>query len=298
VTSPAFVTRFAPSPTGQLHLGHAYSAALAFDAARHAGGRFVLRIEDIDLGRSRAESEAGILRDLGWLGLSWEQPVRRQSEHLGDYEAALDRLRADGLVYRCFKTRREVTEDIARAPHSAGEGAYGAVYLGPTTPMNADEENTRLAANEPFAWRLSLKAARAQLGAGWDALMFHEEGAGPDGRTGDLKAQPELLGDAILARKDAPTSYHLAVVCDDALQGVTHVIRGEDLFHVTHLHRLLQVLLDLPTPIYRHHILITDEHGRRFAKRDKAVTLEALREAGVSPGEIRERLGLPPAPSS
>lgn len=271
---------------------------LAFDAASAVDGTFLLRIEDIDLGRSQREFETAICTDLAWLGLTWEQPVRRQSEHLSEYEAALDQLRADGLVYRCFKTRREVTEDIARAPHHSGEGAYGAVYLGPQEPMSADEEDARLAAGEPFAWRLALKAARAHLGAAWDDLSFHEEGASPKGETGDMKAQPALLGDAILARKDAPTSYHLAVVCDDALQNVSHVIRGEDLFHVTHLHRLLQALLKLPTPTYRHHALITDDEGKRFAKRDKAVTLEALREAGMTPGDVRARLGLPPALSS
>lgn len=294
MTSSAFVTRFAPSPTGLLHLGSAYSALVAFDAAREAGGRFLVRVEDIDRGRCRPAFETAMLEDLAWLGLEWETPVRRQSEHLADYAAALERLRANGLLYRCFKTRTEIAEDIARAPHQPGEGPEGAVYRGPETPMSADEEAARLAAGAPFAWRLSMTAARDRLGARWDALAFEELGAGPDGERGIIPVVPDRLGEVIVARKDAPTSYHLAVTHDDALQGVTHVIRGADLFHATHVHALLQALLDLPTPLYRHHRLITDEEGKRFAKRDQASTIRALREAGVSPSALRTRLALSP----
>jgi len=285
-----FVTRFAPSPTGLLHLGHAYSALLAFDAARTAGGRFLMRVEDIDEGRCRPEHEAAIYEDLAWLGVAWETPVRRQSEHFAEYAAAVERLRAEGLVYRCFKTRREVAEEIARAPHFAPEGPEGPAYVG--APLSPEEEAARLDAGEPFAWRLSMAAARARLGASFDDLTFTEEGAGPNGETGTVRARPEMFGDVVVARKDAGTSYHVAAVHDDALQGVTHVIRGADLFHAAHLHRLLQELLGLPVPVWRHHRLLTDETGRRFAKRDRAVTLRSLREAGVTPEDVRRRVGL------
>lgn len=276
-----FVTRFAPSPTGYLHRGHAYSALSAFMAAREVGGRFLLRIEDIDVTRSRAEYEASILEDLAWLGLSWENPVRRQSDHLGEYNAAIETLRARGLVYRCFKTRKEV--DIGRAPHEPAVPYVGA-------PLPPDEEADRLARGEAFAWRLSLAAAREALG-GFGALTFVEEGAGPDGETGLTQARPETAGDIVLARKDVGVAYHLAVVHDDALQGVTHVIRGHDLFEAAHIQRLLQALLDLPTPTYRHHGLLVGPDGKRYAKRDKAQTLRELRAGGVSPAALRTELG-------
>lgn len=288
-----FVTRFAPSPTGYLHLGHAFSALTVWDAARAAGGRFLLRIEDIDTTRARPEFEQAIHDDLAWLGLDWEQPVRRQSEHFADYQATLDRLIGLGVMYRCFKTRREVLEEIGRAPHRGGEGPDGAVYLGPETPMSADEEAGRLAAGEPFAWRISLQRCRERLGADWDRLHFVEEGVGPDGETGAVPARPGLLGDAVLARKDVGTSYHVACVHDDALQGITHVIRGQDLFASTHIHALLQALLGLPAPRYRHHGLIRDPGGEKLAKRAGAPALMALREAGESPALLRERLRVP-----
>jgi len=272
-----FATRFAPSPTGYLHRGHAYSALTAFAAAREAGGRFVLRIEDIDATRCRPEFEAAILEDLAWLGLSWEQPVRRQSDHFGDYQAALGRLEADGLLYRCFRTRREVAEAIASAPHGAMEAFRGG-------PLPADEEARRLAAGEAFAWRLSLDAAAARLG-GFGALSFVEEGEGV------IAARPELGGDVVLARKDVGVAYHLAVAVDDALQGITHVIRGRDLFEATHVQRLLQALLGLPAPVYRHHPLLTGPDGKRYAKRDRAETLRSLRERGMSAARLREELG-------
>lgn len=287
-----FITRFAPSPTGRLHLGHAFSALTAFDAAQVAGGTCLLRIEDIDQTRCTPDFEDGIYEDLAWLGLSWPQPVRRQSDHFPDYARALERLARARLVYRCFKTRKEIAEEIGRAPHHPGEGPEGVVYPGPETPMSQAEEADRLARGEPYAWRLSLSACRDALGARHDALTFIEEGEGPEGEHGEIKARPDLLGDVILARKDVGTSYHMACVHDDALQGVTHVIRGQDLYFATHLHRLLQALLELPVPVWRHHRLLTDDTGRRFAKRDRSLTLEALRADAVTPGAIRARVGL------
>jgi glutamyl-Q tRNA(Asp) synthetase len=277
-----FATRFAPSPTGYLHRGHAFSALTAFDAARSQDGRFVLRIEDIDATRSRPEYEAAILEDLAWLGLAWEQPVRRQSEHLAEYHRAIDVLRDKGLVYRCFRTRKEL--DIGRAPHEPATPFIGA-------PLPPDEEAARLERGEAFAWRLSLDAARNALG-GFEGLTFVEDGAGPDGETGLIAARPELAGDIVLARKDVGVAYHLAVVLDDALQGITHVIRGQDLFEAAHIQRLLQALLDLPTPTYRHHRLLTGPDGKRYAKRDKAQTLRELRAAGITPEQLRAEMGL------
>ena len=287
-----FITRFAPSPTGRLHLGHAFSAFAAFDAAHAAGGVCLLRIEDIDQTRCRPEFEAGVYEDLAWLGLSWPEPVRRQSDHLADYARALASLARRGLVYRCFKTRKEIAEDIARAPHHPGEGPEGVIYPGPDAPLSPEEQDALLAEGRPFAWRLSIRACRDALGRDWDRLSFLEEGEGPDGEQGRVQARPETLGDVILGRKDVGASYHLAAVHDDALQGVTHVIRGQDLFFATHLHALLQRLLDLPQPVYRHHRLVLDDAGKRFAKRDGAVTLESLRAAGDGVVSIRSRLGL------
>jgi glutamyl-Q tRNA(Asp) synthetase len=273
-----FATRFAPSPTGYLHKGHAFSALTAYEAARAVGGRFVLRIEDIDATRCRPEFEAAIHEDMAWLGLDWETPVRRQSEHLDDYLAALAQLEADGLLYRCFRTRREVAQAMASAPHGPMEVFRGG-------PLPADEEAQRLAAGEPFAWRLSLDAAARKLG-GFERLTFVEEGEGV------IAARPELGGDIVLARKDVGVAYHLAVVADDALQGITHVIRGRDLFEATHVQRLLQALLHLPEPAYRHHALLVGPDGRRFAKRDRAETLRSLRERGMSAADLRKELGL------
>jgi glutamyl-Q tRNA(Asp) synthetase len=285
-----FVTRFAPSPSGLLHRGHAYSALTAHRAAREAGGRFLLRIEDIDAARSRPQFEAAILEDLAWLGLDWDWPVRRQSEHLDDYRAALDRLQARGLVYRCFRTRREVLDEIGRAPHGPGEGPDGRVFRG--APLPAAEESARLAAGEPFAWRLSLDAARSALGeAAWEALALIEQGEGPGGEHGLVRARPALAGDVVLARKDVGVAYHLAVVVDDALQGVSHVIRGQDLHEAAHVQRLLQALLGLPAPLYRHHLLLAGPDGRRLAKRDLAETLRDLRERGMEPATLKAKLG-------
>lgn len=273
------LTRFAPSPTGNLHLGHAFSALTAFDAAQASGGRFVLRIEDIDQGRARPEFEATIFEDLAWLGITWEEPVRRQSEHMADYEAVLQGLIERQLIYRCFRTRKEIAEAIASAPHGEAEEAFRGEALPP------DEEAEKLNAGEAYAWRLSLKKARAALGPAYFSLVFEDE-------TGLVRAEPERHGDVVLARKDFGTSYHLASVWDDALQGVTHVIRGEDLREAAHLHVLLQKLLELPQPAYRHHRLILGEDGKRLAKRDQAATLRALRESGKTPADIRAMVGL------
>lgn len=275
----SFVTRFAPSPTGYLHLGHALSALTAFDAARAADGRFLLRIEDIDQGRARREFEAAIFEDLGWLGLEWEPPVRRQSEHMAAYAEPLNDLIGRGIVYRCFRTRKEIAEAIASAPHGESEERFTGEAL------QADEEGERLAAGDVYAWRLSLKKARAALGPAYFALVFEDE-------TGLVRAEPERHGDVVLARKDFGTSYHLASVWDDALQGVTHVIRGEDLREAAHLHVLLQKLLGLPQPVYRHHRLVLGEDGKRLAKRDQSATLRALRESGKSPEDVRALVGL------
>jgi glutamyl-Q tRNA(Asp) synthetase len=271
-------TRFAPSPTGYLHRGHAFSALTAFETARAARGRFLLRIEDIDATRCRPQFEAAIYEDLAWLGLEWERPVRRQSEHLDDYRAALERLRERDLVYRCFRTRKDILDAIGQAPHGLPPPFTGA-------PLPAVEEARRLAAGEPFAWRLSLAAARQVLGEAWDRLSFEEVGEGR------IAADPGAAGDVVLARKDVGVAYHLAVVVDDALQGITVVVRGRDLFEATPIQRLLQVLLGLPEPRYHHHRLLTGPDGKRYAKRDKAETLREIRAAGVSAGALRRELG-------
>jgi glutamyl-Q tRNA(Asp) synthetase len=270
------VTRFAPSPTGRLHLGHAYSAWFAFDAAR-ADGRFLLRIEDIDATRCRPEFEQGIYDDLAWLGFTWETPVRRESEHLREYKAALATLDAAGLVYPCFCTRAEIRAEIARAG-AAPHGPDGPLYPGTCRALTADERARRIASGASFALRLDIAKAKASAGP----LTWH------DRKRGTLTAEPELFGDVVLARKETPTSYHLSVTVDDAVQGVTLVTRGEDLLPSTHIHRLLQALLGLPTPDYHHHALVRGADGPRLAKRNDAPTLAALREAGRSPEEVLE----------
>ncbi|MBI1340083.1 tRNA glutamyl-Q(34) synthetase GluQRS [bacterium] len=285
--STAFTTRFAPSPTGRLHLGHAFSAVLAHDAARAAGGRFLLRIEDIDAGRCRPAFTQAILDDLAWLGLTWDADVRRQSDHIADYQRAIDQLRQAGLVYRCFRTRSELAEASLSAPH-------GRAPVAPSPgPHDPSDEAARLEAGAPYAWRLSLGAALAHISRGAEDIAFTEEtldaGSGPR----VVRLDPSLIGDVVLARKDTPTSYHLAVTVDDALQGVTHIIRGEDLFEATHVHVLLQRLLGLPTPRYRHHRLLAGPDGKRYAKRDASVTLDALRSGGATPDDIRRMIGLP-----
>jgi glutamyl-Q tRNA(Asp) synthetase len=279
--SPAPITRFAPSPTGLLHLGHAHSALFAWHQAQ-AGGRFLLRIEDIDLGRCRPQFETALKEDLAWLGLTWSEPVRRQSEHMDDYKAALERLAAQELVYPCFCTRRDIAEEIAgsgAAPH----GPDGPLYPGICRNLSTVQRVERLADGRPFAFRLDVTKAMRLVGP----LQFNDRGRG------DFIATPEIHGDAVLARKDMQTSYHLSVVVDDALQGVTLVTRGEDLLPATHLHRLLQALLGLRTPHYHHHGLLTDESGRRLAKRDDARSLRSLREAGHDAAAVRALAGFP-----
>lgn len=276
----AEITRFAPSPSGRLHLGHAYSALFAARAA--VGGRFLLRFEDIDVSRCRPEFETGIVEDLKWLGLSWKEPPHRQTEHFPQYRAALDRLREMELVYPCFCTRRAIAAEIARAD-SAPHGPEGPLYPGTCRTLSAWERAERLAAGEAHAWRLNTAEALRRTGPlSWNDLA-----------AGEQIAQPERLGDAVVARKDIPTSYHLAVVVDDADQGVTLVTRGQDLFQVTHLHRLLQALLQLPVPRWHHHRLLTDAQGKRLAKRHDALSLLHLRQAGRSAAEVRALAGFP-----
>jgi glutamyl-Q tRNA(Asp) synthetase len=274
------VTRFAPSPTGHLHLGHAYSALFAAEAARMAGGRFLLRIEDIDTARCRPEFTDAIFEDLAWLGLRWAQPVRRQSEHLDDYRAALARLDGMGLLYPCFCTRTEIAAEIAAAG-AAPHGPDGPLYPGTCRRLDPGLRAERIARGDGYALRLDAGKASALAGP----LAWH------DRERGTQRAAPETLGDVVLARKDAPSSYHLAVTVDDGLQGVTLVTRGEDLFAATHVQRLLQALLGIETPDYRHHALRAGADGRRLAKRDRALTLRALRDAGHSPAEVRTLAG-------
>lgn len=279
---PLTVTRFAPSPTGHLHLGHAHAALFAAHAAHRRGGRFLLRIEDIDAGRCRPDFTQAIVDDLAWLGLAWHGPVRRQSEHLSDYGRALAALDGLGLLYPCFCTRSDIQDEVARAgvaPH----GPEGLVYPGTCRRLSADERARRSEAGQPYALRLDMVRAVARTGP----LTWHDRARGV------VAARPEAFGDVVLARKDAPTSYHLAVTVDDHLQGVTLVTRGEDLFQATDVHRLLQALLGLETPDYHHHPLLRDEAGRRFAKRDKALTLRALRQAGRTAAEVRALAGFP-----
>lgn len=277
------VTRFAPSPTGLLHLGHAYCALFAENAARAADGRFLLRVEDIDSGRCRPEFIDAIVDDLHWLGLRWDGPVRRQSRHLDEYRAALDRLSRRGLLYPCFCTRKDIEAEIARSGH-APHGPDGVLYPGLCRRLDERERRERIEQGQSFALRLDMAAALAQTGP----LSWHDQDAGPQ------QARPDLFGDVVLARKDTPTSYHLAVTWDDGVQGVTLVTRGADLFAATHVHRLLQALLDLPVPAYRHHRLLTDAQGRRYAKRDRGLTIAALRQAGHDPAAVRALAGFIP----
>ena len=280
-------TRFAPSPTGFLHLGHAFAALYAADLADQSGGRFLVRIEDTDRTRSRPEFEAAIFEDLAWLGLEWESPVRRQSEHFAAYAAALGRLQALGSAYPCFCTRKEIEAEFA-ASVSAPQGPEGPIYPGICKALSTGERDARITRGDQHAWRLDVAKALALLSR---PTSFEELGAGPGGERGTITVRPDAFGDFVLARKDAPASYHLAVVVEDASQGVTLVTRGNDLFAATHLQRLLQELLGLPVPRYQHHRLITDAAGKRLAKRDQATTLRTLRENGVTAMQIRERLG-------
>jgi glutamyl-Q tRNA(Asp) synthetase len=285
------VFRFAPSPNGYLHLGHALSALLNFDLARQSGGRFLLRIENIDLTRCKPEFEAAIYEDLAWLGVAWERPVRRQSEHFAAYRDAVGKLSSQGLLYPSFESRAELAKLVAQRDANAPwprdpDGAP--LYPGAAKSVSPPERARLVESGAPFALRLDTAAACARAGdLGWSEL-----GEGPDGETGAVAARPEAWGEVILARKETPTSYHLAVVIDDALQGVTEVVRGQDLFWSTSVHRLLQQLLGLPQPAYRHHRLVLDDSGRKLSKSTAATGLRELRVGGASPADIRRLVGL------
>lgn len=291
MTQPVF--RFAPSPNGPLHLGHAYSAMLNHDMAADAGARFLLRIEDIDTGRSQPEFERAIYDDLAWLGLDWEEPVRRQSDHFDDYRSALDALIDEELVYPAFMSRGEARAFVAEAEHDGTHWPRdpdGAPHAPPLDrERSSSERGQRMADGEPYAWRLDMAAALSRFGGRLDWL---ESGTGPDGESGAVPADPAHWGDVVIARKDVPTSYHLSVVIDDALQGVTHVVRGRDLFHATSVHRLLQELLGFAPPVYHHHRLVLDDTGRKLSKSKGDGGLSALRLAGTTPGDVRRMVGL------
>jgi glutamyl-Q tRNA(Asp) synthetase len=284
------VFRFAPSPNGYLHLGHALSALINADMARAASGRLLLRIEDIDAARCRPEYEAAIYEDLAWLGIKWEEPVWRQSEHSDDYRAALGRLEAMGLVYPNFESRAEIAMMVAgcEAKGPWPRDPDGVPLYPGTAKTLAEAERKRRMGNEPYALRLDMAAALTRVGP----LDWCESGEGPGGETGTVAADPAAWGDVILARKDTPTSYHLAVTVDDAAQGVTDVVRGRDLFYATSVHRLLQTLLDLPAPCYHHHRLILEADGKKLSKSTAATGLQELRAAGKTPADIRRLVGL------
>jgi glutamyl-Q tRNA(Asp) synthetase len=289
---PPPVFRFAPSPNGYLHLGHAFSALLNFDLAKRAGGRFLLRIEDIDATRCKLEFEDAIYQDLAWLGIAWETPARRQSDHLADYRDALETLTAQGLIYPSFESRAEIARLVAQqdaeAPWPRDPDGVP-LYPGAARSLSPDERARLLRSGVPYALRLDMAAACARAGD----LDWVEYGERPAGETGTVAARPSAWGDVILARKETPTSYHLAVVVDDALQGVTEVVRGHDLFWSTSVHRLLQRLLRLPQPTYRHHRLVLDGSERKLSKSTEATGLRELRAGGATPAEIRRLVGLP-----
>lgn len=278
-----FVTRFAPSPTGRLHLGHVASAFHVWDAASRAEGRVLLRIEDIDLGRCKPEYTEAIFEDLAWLGFEWETPVRVQSEHFDDYERVVEKLTELGLTYRCFRTRSEIAEEQAD-----GGLPPGAPFAG--EPLPAEDEAARLDNGAPFTWRLNLRACRDYLGARFDALSFRLLTL--SGHDEIVHARPELHGDINLTRKDSPSAYHIAATHDDALQGITHVIRGDDLADAAHIHTLIQALMGWPQPVYTHHPLIMGPDGKRLAKRFASQSLASLREDGLSPSEVRRLAGV------
>ena len=274
------VTRFAPSPTGLLHTGHAFSALFAYESARRSEGPFILRIEDLDFTRCRPEFETALEEDLGWLGITWELPVRRQSDHLSDFAAAADSLQQQGLLYPCFCTRKDIQQEI-NAAGGAPHGPDGPVYPGTCKHLSPAERDDRIAAGQSFALRLNLEKAIRITGSDlpWRDLA-----------KGWQTARPEIFGDIVLIRKDIGSSYHLAVVHDDAIQGVTRVTRGMDLFSATHIQRVLQSLLVLPTPVYHHHQLICDNNGKRLAKRDNAESLRSIRDRGITAEELRAKL--------
>jgi glutamyl-Q tRNA(Asp) synthetase len=288
---PQPVFRFAPSPNGPLHLGHALSALRNFDMARAAGGRLLLRMEDIDATRCRPEFEAAIVEDLAWLGIEWEQPVRRQSEHFGEYRAALGKLAAMRLIFPSFESRaelahmvgdRDVRERWPRDPDGVP------LYPGAARQIKELDRQARVERGDPYAIRLDMEKATEWTGP----LRWSETGAGPSGESGDIAAEPAAWGDVIVGRKETPTSYHLSVVVDDALQGVTHVVRGQDLFWSTSVHRVLQALLDLPAPSYHHHRLILDADGKKLSKSTQATGLRELRGQGLTPADIRRLVNI------
>jgi glutamyl-Q tRNA(Asp) synthetase len=285
------VFRFAPSPNGYLHLGHALSALINHDMAQAMGGRLLLRIEDIDETRCRPEYEAAIYDDLAWLGIAWEEPVRRQSAHFGDYRAALARLDAEGLVYPSFESRSEIAAFVAEQERERPwprdpDGAP--LYPGTSRSLPPSERARCIAAGDPYALRLDMASAIGRVGR----LTWTETGLGPEGERGNVAADPAAWGDVVLARRETPTSYHLAVAVDDALQGVTHVVRGQDLFRATSVHRLLQALLGLPVPAYHHHRLILDADGRKLSKSGRSTGLRELRAQGATPADIRRMVGM------
>jgi glutamyl-Q tRNA(Asp) synthetase len=282
--------RFAPSPNGYLHLGHALSALTDFEMARAAGGRFLLRIEDIDATRCRPEYETAIYEDLAWLGISWEQPVRRQSAHFDDYRTAIAALSDMGLVYPSFESRSEIAMLVVeREEHGSWPRDPDGAPIYPGTSKHLSEaERLRRMASEPYSLRLDMEAAIARAGP----LRWYETGAGPNGESGPVAAAPQSWGDVVLARRDVPTSYHLSVAIDDAAQGITHVVRGQDLFWATSVHRLLQTLLRLRAPIYHHHRLLLDSDGRKLSKSTRSTGLRELRAQGVTPADIRRLVGL------
>ena len=289
---PPPVFRFAPSPNGLLHLGHAYSALLNFDCARQGGGKFLLRVEGIDATRCRPEFEAAIYEDLAWLGIEWELPVRRQSEYLAVYRRMLDRLIAQGLIYPSFESRAEIARLIAERE---GEQPWPRdpdgvpLYPGMAKSLSAQQRSQLLHSGSAYALRLDVTAACARVGR----LTWIEQGQDPSSENGTEPARPEVWGDVILARKETPTSYHLAVTIDDAAQGVTNVVRGQDLFSSTSIHRLLQALLNLPQPVSRHHRLVLDAGGQKLSKSTRARSLRELRAGGATPDDVRRLVGLP-----
>lgn len=285
--TPTF--RFAPSPNGQLHLGHALSALVGFDMAQRLGGRFLLRIEDIDVARSRDEHIAGIIEDLTWLGICWEEPVLRQSQHFNVYAGAAGFLESQGLLYPCFATRTEIAK-AAKPGEQDPDGAH--IYPGLHKALSKGEIEERIGKGEPYALRIDMERALAAAKERLDGKPLTFTELDETGQPTIIEAKPELWGDAVILRKDVPASYHLAVVVDDARQGVTHVTRGRDLYAATDIHRLLQVVLGLPEPIYHHHRLLTDEDGRKLSKSEHDTDLATLRVRGVTPGEIRTRVGL------
>jgi glutamyl-Q tRNA(Asp) synthetase len=285
------VFRFAPSPNGYLHLGHALSALVNADMAHATDGRLLLRIEDIDAARCRPAYEAAIYEDLAWLGFRWERPVRRQSEHHDDYRAALATLEARGLVYASFESRAEIAALVAereRAGPWPRDPDGVPLYPGSAIDLSIADRRRRIGDGEPYAVRLDMAAAVNQAGD----LIWRESGSGPAGETGSITADPAAWGDVILARKETPTSYHLAVAVDDAAQGITDVVRGQDLFRATSVHRLLQALLGFPAPRYHHHRLVRDSDGKKLSKSTSATGLRELRAAGASPADIRRLVGL------